>query len=271
MRRVSYRPSSVFDSGPGGGIIGGRRKELAIRPMSDLRNGIRDICQACGNDPSRMMDIVQAVQVRYGWVGDEAIDLIAAAVSTPRVRVASVVHDEDSWFAGAGRRTLVERGYHCSHTYPTCSGYGAIAVQEGNVGSSHCGRFLWQSALHDHAQTGRISHVCAARPTCRYDDLTPYLSVSSGFLTASLATRRSGVRASCRPLNNSLQIRHLRSWPDDGRRAFRFRGCNRSAARPTRAATDTRPHGGATRRGSRTTRRNSRASSTRREWPNAAT
>ncbi len=59
--------------------------------MSDLRNGIRDICQAYGNDPSRMMDIVQAVQVRYGWVGDEAIDLIATAVSTPRVRVAGVV------------------------------------------------------------------------------------------------------------------------------------------------------------------------------------
>ncbi|HPS80179.1 MAG TPA: NAD(P)H-dependent oxidoreductase subunit E, partial [Thermoanaerobaculaceae bacterium] len=59
--------------------------------MSDFQSGIREICQAHGNDPTRMMDIVQAVQVRYGCVGDEAIDLIAAAVSTPRVRVASVV------------------------------------------------------------------------------------------------------------------------------------------------------------------------------------
>jgi [NiFe] hydrogenase diaphorase moiety large subunit len=68
--------------------------------MSDLRNGIRDICQAHGNDPSRMMDIVQAVQVCYGCVGDEAIDLIAAAVSTPRVRVAGLV----SFYAFFSRR-----------------------------------------------------------------------------------------------------------------------------------------------------------------------
>jgi [NiFe] hydrogenase diaphorase moiety large subunit len=68
--------------------------------MSDLRNGIRDICQAHGNDPSRMMDIVQAVQVRYGCVGDEAIDLIATTVSTPRVRVASLV----SFYAFFSRR-----------------------------------------------------------------------------------------------------------------------------------------------------------------------
>ncbi len=59
--------------------------------MSDLQSGIRGICEACGNSPTRMMDIVGAVQARYGCVSDEAIDLIAAAVSTPRVRVASTV------------------------------------------------------------------------------------------------------------------------------------------------------------------------------------
>jgi [NiFe] hydrogenase diaphorase moiety large subunit len=59
--------------------------------MSDFRTGIREICQACGNKPTRMMDIVQAVQARYGCVSDEAIDLIAATVKVPRVEVASVV------------------------------------------------------------------------------------------------------------------------------------------------------------------------------------
>ena len=48
--------------------------------MSDMQSGIKEICQAHGNDRARMMDIVQAVQARYGCVNDEAIDLIAAAV-----------------------------------------------------------------------------------------------------------------------------------------------------------------------------------------------
>lgn len=59
--------------------------------MSDLRTGIKEICQAYGNKPTRMMDIVQAIQTRYGCVSDEAIDLIASSVHIPRVRVASVV------------------------------------------------------------------------------------------------------------------------------------------------------------------------------------
>ena len=59
--------------------------------MSDLQSGVKEICQACGNDRTRMMDIVRTVQARYGCVSDEAIDLIAKTVSTPRVQVAGLV------------------------------------------------------------------------------------------------------------------------------------------------------------------------------------
>ncbi len=57
----------------------------------DLAEGIRQICAACGNDRTRMMDIVRQVQARYGCVSSRAMDLIAAAVSTHRVEVESVV------------------------------------------------------------------------------------------------------------------------------------------------------------------------------------
>jgi len=56
-----------------------------------LQAGIEKICQACGNDRTRIMDIVLAVQERFGGVSSEAMDLIAAQVSTARVEVESVV------------------------------------------------------------------------------------------------------------------------------------------------------------------------------------
>jgi [NiFe] hydrogenase diaphorase moiety large subunit len=56
-----------------------------------LERAVRDICQGVGNDRTRLMDIVRAVQARYGCVCDEAIDAIAGAVSIPRVEVESVV------------------------------------------------------------------------------------------------------------------------------------------------------------------------------------
>lgn len=59
--------------------------------MHDIRDTTQQICQAFGNQPSRLMDIVQEVQTRFGVVDDEAIDGIAQALSVPRVRVASLV------------------------------------------------------------------------------------------------------------------------------------------------------------------------------------
>lgn len=60
--------------------------------MSDiLRASIEELCRAYGNDRSRMMDIVRAVQKKYGCVSSQAMDLIAARTTAKRVEVESVV------------------------------------------------------------------------------------------------------------------------------------------------------------------------------------
>jgi len=56
-----------------------------------IKTTARDICQACGNDRSRMMDIVRQVQQRLGCVCSEAMDAIAEATCCHRVEVESVV------------------------------------------------------------------------------------------------------------------------------------------------------------------------------------
>ncbi len=57
----------------------------------NLQASVREICRACNNDRTRMMDIVLAVQAKHGCVSSEAMDVIAKAVSTHRVEVESVV------------------------------------------------------------------------------------------------------------------------------------------------------------------------------------
>ena len=52
---------------------------------------VKDVCESCGNDRSRMMDIVREVQSRCGCVSSEALDLIAANVDVHRVEVEGVV------------------------------------------------------------------------------------------------------------------------------------------------------------------------------------
>ena len=60
--------------------------------MSDtLEKAVEKICQDNGNDRSRMMDIVRAVQNEFGCVSGEAMDAIARQVSAHRVEVESVV------------------------------------------------------------------------------------------------------------------------------------------------------------------------------------
>jgi [NiFe] hydrogenase diaphorase moiety large subunit len=63
---------------------------MATTPKN-LKNEIADICKVCGNDRSRLMDIVRDVQEKFGCVSDEAINLIASEVSVHRVEVESVV------------------------------------------------------------------------------------------------------------------------------------------------------------------------------------
>ena len=57
----------------------------------NLDKAVRDICQACGNDRGRLMDIVRGVQEKFGQVSGKAMDLIAAQVGVRRVEVQSVV------------------------------------------------------------------------------------------------------------------------------------------------------------------------------------
>ncbi len=57
----------------------------------NLGAAVREICQACGNNRVRMMDIVRAVQAKFGCVCGEAMDLIAKEVKAHRVEVQSVV------------------------------------------------------------------------------------------------------------------------------------------------------------------------------------
>jgi len=56
-----------------------------------LESAIKEICGHYGNDRTRMMDIVRAVQEQFGCVSAAAQDLIAREVSTHRVEVESVV------------------------------------------------------------------------------------------------------------------------------------------------------------------------------------
>ncbi|HQL54366.1 MAG TPA: NAD(P)H-dependent oxidoreductase subunit E, partial [Phycisphaerae bacterium] len=56
-----------------------------------LEATVRAICQACGRDRTRMMDIVRAVQQKFGCVSGPALELIAKETSVHRVEVESVV------------------------------------------------------------------------------------------------------------------------------------------------------------------------------------
>jgi [NiFe] hydrogenase diaphorase moiety large subunit len=57
----------------------------------DLKTTINRICGEYGNDRTRLMDVVLAVQKHHGNVCDDAMDAIAAALQIHRVEVASLV------------------------------------------------------------------------------------------------------------------------------------------------------------------------------------
>ncbi|MCK5796604.1 MAG: NAD(P)H-dependent oxidoreductase subunit E, partial [Deltaproteobacteria bacterium] len=56
-----------------------------------LKASIKEICDRCGNDRSRMMDVVLAIQKKYGGVSSLMLDLIAQYLQCHRVEVESVV------------------------------------------------------------------------------------------------------------------------------------------------------------------------------------
>ncbi|MBT6149682.1 MAG: NADH:ubiquinone oxidoreductase, partial [Gemmatimonadetes bacterium] len=57
----------------------------------DLAAAVAEVCQACGKDPHRLMDIVRGVQKHAGHISGEAMSLIAGELGIPRVEVESVV------------------------------------------------------------------------------------------------------------------------------------------------------------------------------------
>lgn len=57
----------------------------------NLQTDVEKICKAYGNDRTKMMDIVRAVQQQYGQVSDEAIDYISSSIQCNRVDVESVI------------------------------------------------------------------------------------------------------------------------------------------------------------------------------------
>ncbi len=52
---------------------------------------IDEICRSCGNDRTRLMDVIEAVQRRFGCVSGEAMQRIARRLKIQRVEVASAV------------------------------------------------------------------------------------------------------------------------------------------------------------------------------------
>ncbi len=56
-----------------------------------LQNIVKSVCRSCGNDRTRMMDVVRGVQEQAGGVDSQAMDLIARELSTQRIEVESVV------------------------------------------------------------------------------------------------------------------------------------------------------------------------------------
>ena len=59
-----------------------------MKPLS--ASTVQEICRRYGNDRKRMMDIVIAVQNRFGCISHEAMEVIADAVNSHRVEVESV-------------------------------------------------------------------------------------------------------------------------------------------------------------------------------------
>ncbi len=92
----------------------------------NLQQAVEDICRDCGNDRSRMMDIVRAVQARFGCVGGEALDAIARALGVHRVEVESVV----SFYAFLSERPKGKVVIRVSNCVP-CLMNGADRVMAG--------------------------------------------------------------------------------------------------------------------------------------------
>lgn len=57
----------------------------------NVQQVVKELAAECGNDRTRLMDVVRGVQSRLGYVSSEAMDLIAKELKTHRVEVEGVV------------------------------------------------------------------------------------------------------------------------------------------------------------------------------------
>jgi [NiFe] hydrogenase diaphorase moiety large subunit len=71
--------------------LGDFKKVSEVKMDKNLVKYIEEICKACGNDRTKMMDIVRAVQEKFGQVSSEAVSIIAKSTNVNRVDVESVV------------------------------------------------------------------------------------------------------------------------------------------------------------------------------------
>jgi [NiFe] hydrogenase diaphorase moiety large subunit len=85
---------------------------------------VEEICRSFGNDRTRMMDIVLAVQNRFGCVPRDAMDVIAREVHSHRVEVESVVSFY-SFFSTETQGKVVIR--LCNDIVDWMKGYEAVA------------------------------------------------------------------------------------------------------------------------------------------------
>ena len=59
--------------------------------MSEIKQAVCDVCSQYGHERSRMMDIVEDIQTRFGGLNSKAIDAIAEALKVPRVEIEGLV------------------------------------------------------------------------------------------------------------------------------------------------------------------------------------
>ncbi len=137
-----------------------------------LEQAVREICQGCGNDRTRMMDICWAVQKEYGCVSGEAMDLIARQCTCPRVEVESVVSFY-AFFSEQPKGEVVIR--LCDDIVDRMHGYDRVAralkqelgIQFGQTTS--CGKFTLEHTpcigMCDQAPAAMVNDVVVTKLT----------------------------------------------------------------------------------------------------------
>jgi len=173
------------------------------RVVSDsLRAHVQEVCARYDHDRARLMDVVRAVQERFGCVSGEAMDLIAEEVSTHRVEVESVV----SFYAFLSKRLRGKVSIRlCGDIINELAGGDRVA------------RALRDELGVDFGQTtpdGRVSldrtsciGMCDQAPAALVDDV-----VVTGLTEAS-------AREMVRALRRHMDPRRLVTRPGDGNNA----------------------------------------------------